>query len=219
MDDAVRKNVEGLKLYQEGKYEEALRKYNEAIEMDAGYAAPWINRSAVHRKLGREADADDDMKWYESLRQAERTEKVKQRREAEASAYIERAERKAKRNIMAAVGAGATSGVATLILSIIEVLGYSTWWGLIDTFIVFGLTFGVYKKSRVCAIILFVAYVGPRIWMMVTQPEAEVIWSSLSMSIAFGYLFFLGIIGTFAYHRIIKAEAKQGIAIEQSPKT
>lgn len=36
-EEAVRKNQEGLKLYQEEKYEEALRLFNEALEIDGEY--------------------------------------------------------------------------------------------------------------------------------------------------------------------------------------
>ena len=210
-EDAVQKNLEGLKLYRDEKYEEALRKFNEAIEIDAEYAALWVNRSDVNRKLGREAEADADMERWESLTQAVRTEEPTLRREVEASADM----KKAKGNINMAVIAGVISGVITLIVSIIGVWGYDKW-SLIDAFLVFGLAFGVYKKSRVCAIILFVGWVGSKIWMMVAQPE--VILPSLVMTILFGFWFFRGIQGTFAYHRIIKAEEKQGIPIEQSPK-
>ena len=112
---------------------------------------------------------------------------------------------KAKGAITSAWIAGAISGVITLIVSLIGAFGFDQW-NLIDVFIIFGLTFGVYKKSRVCAIILFIYWVGDRIWMMVAQPEA--IAGSLFMAILFGIWFFQGIRGTFAYHRIVKAETK-----------
>jgi tetratricopeptide (TPR) repeat protein len=215
--DVVQKNMEGVELYRKEKYEEALSKFNEAMEIDAEYPAPWLNRSDAYRKLGREAEADADIKKWKSLKKAVPAEKRTRRSETEDSGAI--IEMRAGENfIMAAVVAGALSGVVTLVLSIIGALGF-TLWNLIDAFVVLGLTFGVYKKSRVCAIALFVLYIGPRIWMMVTQPESIVIWSSLPMSILFGTFYFLGIRGTFAYHRVSKWRKQNlGIAVGKSPK-
>ena len=110
---------------------------------------------------------------------------------------------KANNAIQGAWISGAIVGVITLILSLIGAFGLDQW-NIIDAFLLFGLAFGVYKKSRVCAIILFIYWVGDRIWMMVAQPEA--IAGSLFMAILFGIWFFQGIRGTFAYHRIAKAE-------------
>jgi tetratricopeptide (TPR) repeat protein len=63
-EEAVQRNQEGLRLFQLGKNDEAIRLFDEAIEIDADYAAPWLNRSEVNRKLGRETEADADKeKW------------------------------------------------------------------------------------------------------------------------------------------------------------
>lgn len=60
-EDSARKNLEGLELYRDGKYEEALRLFNKAIKSDTKNAAAWLNRSNTYRKLGREAEAEADM--------------------------------------------------------------------------------------------------------------------------------------------------------------
>jgi len=59
-EEAARKNQEGLRLFQAEKYDEAIRMFNEAIEIDSEYASTWINRSEANRKLGREDEANAD---------------------------------------------------------------------------------------------------------------------------------------------------------------
>ena len=76
-EEAAQKNQEGLRLCQLEKYDEAIRLFDEAIEIDVEYATPWLNRSESNRKLGREAEADADKeKWRTILgKQKERDAK------------------------------------------------------------------------------------------------------------------------------------------------
>ena len=67
-EEAFRKNQEGLRLFQAGKYEEALKLFNEALEIDSELASAWLNRSDVYKQLGREAEADADKEKWESLK-------------------------------------------------------------------------------------------------------------------------------------------------------
>lgn len=76
-EEAARKNQEGLKLLEQGKYEEALRKFDEAIEIDPENASAWLNRSNTYRELGREAEADTNREMWKSL--MIRTEAMKYR--------------------------------------------------------------------------------------------------------------------------------------------
>ncbi len=112
---------------------------------------------------------------------------------------------KAKGAITSAWIAGAISGVITVIVSLKGAFGFNQW-NLIDAFIMFALAFGVYKKSRISAILLFIFWIGGRILMIVEEPGT--IGGALVMAILFGFWFFQGIRGTFAYHRIVKAETK-----------
>ena len=66
-EGASRKNQEGIKLLEQGKLEEALRLFNEAIEIDGEYSAAWLNRSDVYRKLGKEADADANIESWKVI--------------------------------------------------------------------------------------------------------------------------------------------------------
>jgi lysylphosphatidylglycerol synthetase-like protein (DUF2156 family) len=93
------------------------------------------------------------------------------------------------------------SGFATLAMLCFGLYGSSAW-NLIDVLFFFALAFGVYKKSRTCSIILFVYQLVNRVDM----------WNRThSVTIAFGIaalawlcVYFLGILGTFAYHAIQK---------------
>lgn len=86
-EDALRKNMEGLKLYQEGKYEEALRLFNEAIESDPENAAAMLNRSDVYKKLGREVEADADREKWTMLKS-----KPKERDAEDVQRHLEKAD-------------------------------------------------------------------------------------------------------------------------------
>jgi len=46
-------NEKGVALYMQGKYDEAIDAYDEAIELDKEYATAWSNRGAAYAKLGK----------------------------------------------------------------------------------------------------------------------------------------------------------------------
>ena len=118
---------------------------------------------------------------------------------------------KAKSAIKNAWIAGAISGVLTMIFSLIGAFGYDLW-SLIDAFLILGLSFGIYKKNRACAVILFVYWIGSKILQIVELGVQGQVGSSigtLPIAIIFGYYFFQGIRGTFAYRRIVKEETKE----------
>ncbi len=104
---------------------------------------------------------------------------------------------KANNQIKAAWIAGTISGAITLLLTFsLNIPGL-----FIDVFLTFGLSFGIYKKSRVCAVIIFVYFIFSKL----------VLWESLKgnpigliVSIVFVYFFWQGVQGTFAYHKITK---------------
>ena len=78
-------------------------------------------------------------------------------------------------------------------------------WSLIDVVLIFGLTFGIYRKSRTCAVIMLIYYAGMKIMQVVTMHAiGGLIWG-----IIFSYLFAMGAVGTFQYRKI-KREAQQG---------
>ena len=74
------------------------------------------------------------------------------------------------------------------------------FFGLVVVFLVLGLSYGIFKKSRACAIILFILLVITATVKLVGSVQPLV----LTMYILFGYFLFRGILGTFAYHKIMK---------------
>ncbi len=110
--------------------------------------------------------------------------------------------KKANRAIKGAWIVGIIAGVATLVSSL--TLGATPYGlsALIDVFIIFSLTFGIYKKNRACAVIFFIYFVGSKIFQLIAFGW----WGSLPFAVVFSIFLYRGILGTFAYHRIAKAE-------------
>lgn len=116
-----------------------------------------------------------------------------------------------KKQIRNACIAGTISGVLTLLVTLISASGVDIpgldfdLWNLFDVLLIFGLTFGIYNKNRVCAVLMFVYFVGSKVLMW--QESGSV--SGLGMAALFGYFFLQGILGTFAYHRTHETADKE----------
>ncbi len=111
----------------------------------------------------------------------------------------------ALKHIKQAWVAGIISAGITLLVILVAASGSTVfaklgvdWWSLIDVVTVLGLSFGLYKKSRICAVLLFVYFVGSKIILWATMGNVR----GVTMAILFGYFFFQGIRGTFAYHSL-----------------
>ena len=101
--------------------------------------------------------------------------------------------------------AGVISAGITLLVILVAASGSTAfaelgvdWWSLIDVVVILVLSFGLYKKSRICAVLLFVYFVFSKIilWAIVGSVRGVL------MAILFGYFFFQGIRGTFAKHSL-----------------
>lgn len=110
-------------------------------------------------------------------------------------------EQKAEQAIKSAWVFGLISGTLTLIITLASMSGIINFgfdiFSLFDVLAVWGLTFGVYKKSRVCAILLFTFFVISKIIMMIETGKP----GGVASIIIFGTVFFQGIRGTFYYHK------------------
>jgi hypothetical protein len=100
--------------------------------------------------------------------------------------------------------AGLISGSITLAVTLfaiagMSVLGYSAV-ELIDVALVFGLTFGIYKKSRTCAVLMFVYFVISKIILMTEMRSA----SPMIVGLVLLYFYAMGVVGTFQYHRLVR---------------
>lgn len=115
---------------------------------------------------------------------------------------------KARKEIKHAWIAGVISGIATLLLVLTSIVPPIV---LMDAFLVAGLTFGIYKKNRGCAIIMLAYFVLSKI-IMLTETKNPPIFGII-IAIIFIFYFSEGVLGTFAYHRIINeryAEKEKG---------
>lgn len=107
--------------------------------------------------------------------------------------------------------AGVISGAITLGVTLLAIFGKSILgfgpWELLDVALVFGLAFGIYKKSRTCAVLMLVYFIAAKILIMM---ETGKLHGSI-MSLVFIYFYWQGISGTFAYHRLLRAQRVTGI--------
>lgn len=105
---------------------------------------------------------------------------------------------------------GVISGSITLLVTLLAVAGISFMgadaWFFFDVALIFGLTFGIYRKSRVCAVLMLIYFVASKIINIVQTGE----FSGWLVGLLFAYLYFQGVVGTFAYHRFIKGAEQRG---------
>jgi hypothetical protein len=100
---------------------------------------------------------------------------------------------------------GVIIGAVTLLFTIVAItygdnmLGLDAW-ALLDVVLIFGLTFGVYKKSRVCAVLLFLYFVVSKIILFMETGKPV----GLIVAFIFGYHLFRGAQGTITYHKVIR---------------
>lgn len=73
---------------------------------------------------------------------------------------------------------------------------------LVLPIVILGLAFGIYKKSRVCSVVMFVFFVGDGIFTL--WSDADIL--RLVIAIPFAYMFYQGILGTFAYRKMARAD-------------
>ena len=113
----------------------------------------------------------------------------------------------AERRIKNAYIGGAIRGTVTLLFTAAAIHSGSNFlglngWALLDVALIFGLTFGVYKKSRVCAGLLFGITLLVGVLMLLDTQTASM-FPRIVGSILFGYHFFRGLQGTMTYHRLV----------------
>lgn len=102
---------------------------------------------------------------------------------------------------------GIISGTMTLLFTIIamngtQMLGFNVW-SLSDVVLIFGLTYGIYKKSRACALIMLAYFLISKI-IIITQTGT---FNGGIIAIIFLYFYANGVAGTFAYYKHLKENA------------
>ncbi|MBI3715915.1 MAG: hypothetical protein HY255_07985 [Betaproteobacteria bacterium] len=101
---------------------------------------------------------------------------------------------------------GVISGTFTLVFSLLSIVGVQVMQfsaaELVDAVLAYGLAYGIYRKSRTCAILLTAYFIIGRIVLYV---ESGVISGGL-MGVIFLYFLARGIEGTFQYHKLMRAQ-------------
>lgn len=101
----------------------------------------------------------------------------------------------AEKQIKGAWIAAFISAGVTLLFALLSIGG-----SIFDAILVAGLGFGIMKKSRVCAVIIFVYFLASKIYIWSLAGNVNGWW----MALLFLYYFGAGIQGTFTYHRLTK---------------
>jgi len=98
--------------------------------------------------------------------------------------------------------AGLVSSGITCVLILLAISGVNlpglNLWSFIDVAIMLGLSFGVFKNSRICAILLLGFFLLNK-FLMISQSGTV---SGLPLTIVFLWFFAQGVIGTFQYHKL-----------------
>ena len=113
--------------------------------------------------------------------------------------------KEAEAKIKFAWQAGIVSGTMTLIFVFFSLAGYGftgliNEFSLIDVCLVFGLSFGIYKKSRIAAVLMLVYFALNQAWIIVGLKRFPGV-----ISWFFLILFLGGVQGTFAYRKLSKS--------------
>lgn len=103
--------------------------------------------------------------------------------------------------------AALVSGVMTLALMLVAMNTGSLnhlfdIWTSIDVVLIFALAFGIYKKSRVAATMMFIYFLLSKIWLVVETGQTN----NLLISALFLYFYLQAMVGTFQYHKLMKSE-------------
>jgi len=93
------------------------------------------------------------------------------------------------------VSVGITAAFVLYSFFAAPVMGIDSW-ALVDVAIMTGLSFGVFRKSRTCAILLFLLFVANKVFMWMESGSL----AGWPMALAFTACFVMGVQGTFQYH-------------------
>jgi hypothetical protein len=110
------------------------------------------------------------------------------------------------KKIKSAWVAGCISGSVTLIVTLLAISGTSilnySAWELFDVALIFGLAFGIYKKSRACAVLMLIYFIASKILIAIETGKAP----GIVLALIFVYYYWQGVAGTFAYHKLKAAQ-------------
>lgn len=80
-NEAVLENNEGIKLFEAGDYDGAVKEFAKAIDHDSQFETAYHNRAMALRKLGRHRDADIDLHKLDTIQKAQAEVEKKEKKE------------------------------------------------------------------------------------------------------------------------------------------
>ena len=96
--------------------------------------------------------------------------------------------------------AGIISIIITLVFALLALSGANLLgldaFAFVDIFLMIIFTFGIYKKSRISAILMLALFAANKIFMWLDSGSA----SGLPLALVFLYFYGQGVLGTFQYH-------------------
>jgi len=92
--------------------------------------------------------------------------------------------------------AAAIAGLATLIFSLTSSYGL-THYNLVDAALLFGLAYGIYRHSRICAVLALAYHILNRLMIFYARDVPPI---AIVLTLMFAALYVLGVIGTFVHH-------------------
>lgn len=100
--------------------------------------------------------------------------------------------------------AGVISIAVTVVFTLIsmsgtDILGLDAF-AFIDVFLMTIFTFGIYKKSRICAVLMLLLFAANKVIMWFNAGTV----SGLPLALVFLWFYIMGVIGTFQYHAFNK---------------
>lgn len=98
--------------------------------------------------------------------------------------------------------AAVVSGSVTLAFTVLAIAGTSLYdfdaWGLADVGLVFAMAYGIHRRSRICALILFLYFLQAKIFLFAAGASA----ASIPLALVFIYYFGRAVLGTLRHHRL-----------------
>ena len=110
------------------------------------------------------------------------------------------------------------SGVMTLILAIVmlnsgQLEELFSAWAFFDVIFIFILAFGIYKKSRTAATIMFGYFLLSKILIFIETQRLNGIF----LAVIFLYFYFQAMMATYEYHRLINEPQKAEPEAQNAP--
>ncbi len=119
--------------------------------------------------------------------------------------------KKTQKHIRNAWIAGIFSGTGAIIMLLTKNMPKEAlYFAIVNVLLFYGLSFGVYKRSRACAIVIVVYYLFAKIILIITWSSEDVtnLIIFTSLAIAFLYFYSQGVRGTFVYHKLTKEKTR-----------